>query len=115
VPARLINIKYITICAEKVASPVTALHRVFLKLFFFISFYRTLGLGVIITVTLLTRILACIVSATVVRPIYRRPMDAVFMALSFHASSSPPVCAHVPSSMHNCKEQIRSAQGDASF
>jgi len=27
VPARLINIKYITIRAEKVASPVTALHR----------------------------------------------------------------------------------------
>jgi len=26
VPARLINIKYITIRAEKVASPVTALH-----------------------------------------------------------------------------------------
>jgi len=27
VPTRLINIKYIIICAEKVASPVTALHR----------------------------------------------------------------------------------------
>jgi len=27
VPARLINIKYITIRAEKVASPVTALHQ----------------------------------------------------------------------------------------
>jgi len=27
VPARLINIKYITIRAEKVASPVTALHK----------------------------------------------------------------------------------------
>jgi len=40
VPARLINIKYITIRAEKAASPVTALHRDNLNLV--VDFYAAL-------------------------------------------------------------------------